>query len=254
MIHTFGCEFEFSSSWDEVKEHASKAIAKYYGPNSLKAAKDWFRSRNNYKKWHLKLDSSTGCELCTPISTQKDIKRIINVIRYLQDRVKITKNDSLHVHVHAGDIKPELIVSSWLAIEKTIVRCFPKHRRQKYKHSSYYCAQLIENSSNKNIVAKVFQQALEFSDDHHSVLSTHHYKSNKTVEFRIAEGTTDPDMIRNWVKFCLDFIRFSADIDPFKILCSMSEKMCVDWMADFLKIKDQDLRRWLNYRYDKFTH
>ena len=71
----FGCEFEFSSEFEEMKTLSQEIIPPIYGKHKLKVTSDWIRSNNN-KEWHLKPDATTNSELVTPISSYKDINKI----------------------------------------------------------------------------------------------------------------------------------------------------------------------------------
>jgi len=247
----FGCEFEFSSSWEEVREAAKISISRHYKKNLLFAKKDWFDSVHN-TRWHLKTDSSTECELCTPVSSYGDIKRICAVVADLgKSKIKITANDSFHLHVDTGGVDPRKIVAAWMGIEKGIIKCFPRHRRHKYKSDSF-CDQLIPHP-NKSNVAKIFMQCYEYSVvNHHAVMSLFHYEERKTAELRIAEGTTDPDLVNNWIHFGLQFIKYAERIDPFDFLCRVPADMGVDEIIETVGIGRRHLREWVRDRYKKF--
>ena len=250
---TFGCEFEFSSPrWEEARDIVVAACKKEYGDKSLFAQKTWFKSKKNFK-WHLKTDATTEGELCTPISRVHELPKIGRVIDILKaSGLKTTINDSLHVHVSDEDVDTRNIVAAWLIIERTIVKCFPRHRRQKYGGCRSYCAQLIEKRNKKSNIAHLFDRAMEISSEHHSVLSLFHHEKRSTVEFRIAEGTFDKDFVRNWVMFCFSFIEYARSIDVFKTLCGLPDALDVHEMIELMNIKDKPLRRWLTDRYDKF--
>lgn len=127
--YQFGCEFEFSTLYSEMMSRAKKSIKQ----NSTKKLitrrnKHHYYQSNNNKTWHLKTDSSTECEICTPVSKFSNIQEICNVISCLED-VDITKKDSFHIHCEVGDIPIPNIIVSWITIENIIFNCFPKHRR-----------------------------------------------------------------------------------------------------------------------------
>lgn len=100
----FGCKFEFSTDFSEMEVISSEVITEIYGENKLKAIQKWYKSNNNYDRWHLKLDSSTMSELCTPISTLSDLKSIMEVLKKIGNfkKVKVTQKDSFHVHMDVG--------------------------------------------------------------------------------------------------------------------------------------------------------
>lgn len=249
----FGCEFEFSSGWEEVKHISTEAINKYYGPRHLFAQHKWFRSTGNTRKWHLKTDNTTECELCTPISTQNSLNKICSVINYLgHQSIKVSKNDSFHVHMSAHGIDPRKIVAAWLSVEKTILRCFPKHRRQRYDAQGTYCAQLTHKNNKKNI-AGLLEQAIYIAEEHESALSLHYYGDRGTAEFRVGEGTTDPKFVKNWVLFCMKFLQYASKIDPFDVLCQKTENMGITEMINIMNIRNKNIEHWLYGRYKDYN-
>lgn len=249
--HTFGCEFEYSTPWDDMVPIAREPINKHYGKRSMIAKNDYVKSSSNFKRWILKTDASTECELCTPISTKQDLPKICRVIRDIDKLCpKITKNDSFHVHVSAAGIDPKKIVSLWLVIEQPIIECFPKHRKQRYC-SGGYAARLIESTNTSKNVASILDRGMAIAEEHHSALSLYHYESRKTVEFRIGEGTTDPWFVENWVTFCLQFIKSVNNIDPFDILRRKVGKAGRLYCEDIFKILNIKNKKLQNFLLDR---
>ena len=135
----FGCEIEVSTDFDETKPILKQAIQKVYKSHLLYARNASFDSCIKTDKWHLKDDSTTMSEICTPISTFKDINKICKVVKSLSRKnVEITNNDSFHVHVSASDINPKNILACWLKYESVIKSLFPKRRRK-----GDYCTELV---------------------------------------------------------------------------------------------------------------
>lgn len=225
----FGCEFEFSSDFETVSAIASKAIISIYGQNKLYVKYKWYKSINNLQ-WHLKLDSSTSAELVTPVSNYTDLPKICKVIQYLGNNdIQVTKNDSFHVHMYAGDITRNSIVVSWIQIEKIFSKIFPPNRRK-----NDYC-KLIGNNR-KSILAKKFIDAENNSQEHHCSLSLLNLDKRKTIEFRLAQGTTDPDFITGLVKFYMSYLNYAKHIDPVKLLCE-DQIDNMDKIVELLNIK-----------------
>jgi hypothetical protein len=209
----FGCEFEFSTTYHDFLPIVHQIIEDVYGPKSLKHSERWYESNNNFTQWHLKLDSSTESELCTPVSSFNDIPKICSVLKKLGEnkKIKITKNDSFHVHIDIKDIDREAVLALWLRYEKIIFSLFPSHRRN---HNKFCERSILRNKTNKNI-SEYMQEAIDNTQDHHSAISFFFYKnkqvnelssSRNTVEFRLGEGTVNPIFIKNWVTFLLFFI------------------------------------------------
>lgn len=244
----FGCEFEFSTDIEIVANIVKEVLG-----NELTHRNEYFKSKNN-RKWHLKTDSSTCCELCTPVSSYDDMEYICSVIQHIsRSKIKTTKNDSMHVHVRTNKVSKENLITAWIMIEKTLIKCFPKHRRQKYGYYSKnnYCGMLINHTAKKNI-ASLLNSAMKISDDHHSVFSSKYYESRGTVEFRISEGTTKIKHVKNWVKFCLQFINFAKDINPYESLTSIPYKMNIEELISVMNIRDYNLGQWLKERYNLY--
>jgi hypothetical protein len=241
----FGCEIEISTDFDEVRPILRDAVKKVYKKPLLYAKNSSFDSCIKTNKWHLKDDTTTMSEICTPISTFKDMNNICKVAKSLiQNDVKITNSDSFHVHVSASDVDPKNILACWLQYESVIKECFPKRRRK-----GDYCTELIDyrGKSKKNI-AQFLIQAIEDSECHFSIMSFTHYAKRKTVEFRISEGTLNPEHIRNWVKFCLYFVNYSKRVDPLMLVCDSVNNKTLNEMILEMGIKDQKLIQWLRKR------
>jgi hypothetical protein len=212
----FGCEFEFSSSFHKVAKIARKAIGKVYGGNSLRVKDDWYSSVNN-KRWHMKTDASTDCELATPVSSYPDLNKIFKVISFLKKsgEVKVSKRDAFHVHINAKDISPDKLIVAWIQMEKIFSMCFPSHRR----NNTHYCAHLLHRYRKNDTLAKYFKYAFEESTQHHVIFSLHHYEARKTVEFRICEGTLDTELIQHLIRFYMSFLDYAKKFDATMTAC-----------------------------------
>ena len=239
----FGCEFEFTSEWDHIRPMAIAAIEKFYGDGHLVAKKSWFRSVDN-DVWHLKTDASTGCELCTPVSTIKDLSKVCNVVRAIGKDAVVSKQDSLHVHVGIPDVDPINVVIAWLLIERQIILCFPKHRQSNFD----YCPRLLRYKGNKKNIATFYQDAASSASDHHSSMSTFRYGKNKTVEFRMCEGSIDRKTIMSWVKTCMSICEYAKNIDPIDELCAAGYASTLHDVCRRLKLNDS-ISEWLSNRY-----
>jgi hypothetical protein len=244
----FGCEIEISTPFEDSKEILKPIIEKEYGERTLQAIQNYYDSTNNYKKWHLKIDTTTEAELCTPISKFNQLKHIKKVVeKARKEGIEITKRDSLHVHVQANDVDPRNVLAAWLLFESTIKDCFPSHR-----HKNDYSSQLIKCRRKGKNIANFLMRAIIESEDHHCIISFHHYEDRKTIEFRISEGTLSGDHIRNWVKFCLCFVNAAKKIDPVITICKEINSTNIDDLIEWMKIKDKKLQSWLRKRHQEF--
>jgi len=245
----FGCEFEFSSPFNEVEEVIKPKILSMYGTKSIKCTNMYMSTQNNKNYWHLKRDFSTSTELCTPISKRSDLAKICRIVDYLKkNEISITRADSLHVHVQANDVKPENMLVAWMSIEPVIVKCFPKYRRK-----NEFCEKFVTNRKKYDNVASFFREAELNMNEHHQAISFTHYNMRKTVEFRISEGTLEREHVRNWVNFCLSFISYARGLDVLYTVCETPNLLKINDLIDNMKLCDKKLIKWLRARYNKFS-
>lgn len=159
------------------------------------------------------------------------------------------------------DAVRENILLLWMKYEHLICSLFPAHRR----NNPYFCDRSIEKRlRSEKMISLYFQEALERTNEHHSAISfyfskktvRHTKRSRNTVEFRLGEGTTDPEFIRNWVLFLLHFMERCNNVkSQLELVCDLT--VCVNAieltkMADDFKITDKRLLVWLHDRFDKY--
>jgi len=242
----FGIEFEFSSDIDELHDIIKIVIPSVYGPDSFKVYRKMKDSHNN-RKWHLKQDPSTGCELATPVSTIKDLKKIQSVLTKLSKYdIEITNRDSVHIHICIEDVNPHNMIAAWLQIEPVILHCYPKSRQR----NRYYCERLADKKPAYGRIANFFKDAEEIAKDHHASMSLYHYNSRKTVEFRLGEGTIDKSIVENFVKLYMLFCNYASNIDPIEVVCS-KDLICESPrdLLYLLKIPYTGLKNFVTERY-----
>jgi len=263
----FGCEFEFSTIYHDFLPIVKPIIDNIYGHQCLKHSEKWYESNNNFKQWHLKIDNSTESELCTPVSNLNDINKITSVLELLgkNNAIKITKNDSFHVHMDVKDIDKEAILVLWMRYEKVIFSLFPPHRRN---HNQFCEKSILKEKSNKNI-SNYLQEAIENTKDHHSAISFYFYKhketntlssTRNTVEFRLGEGTTNPVFIKNWVTFLLFFLDSCKNLEIKDIVDIMCDRRLVNneenlsLMIKELQINNSEVKKWIASRYKNISN
>jgi len=242
----FGCEWEFSSEYDDMLKPVHSVIRSVYGRRYVYSRKDYHDSQKN-KWWHLKTDSTTKTELCTPISTFKDMPKIKAVLRGLaKHSPEITDNDSFHVHVQASDVPLDRLLIAWLDIEHVVIKCFPAHRR-----NNDYCERLISYDGNVRNIASFLEDARSSADSHHAIFSSAYYDERGTIEFRVGEGNVDWRIARNWILFCLSVIRYAEALDPIDVLCrsAYNRRYAMSDMIEAMELRDKQLIRWLVDRY-----
>ena len=259
FFRRFGIEFEFSTPMKEAKKLIRNIFARVYKAkgHNLISNNISYSCDASYKKWELKYDGSTEIELTTPISKLRNFNKINQILALLynnlcNNRLKLTNNDSAHLHMQANDVPKHNIIAAWIQIEKTILKCFPEHRRD-----NNYCQKLIHWKRYKKISDFFIDAEIE-SNAHHAILSLNYYGSRKTVEFRIMEGNVDSHDIQPWVKFCMLFLNYAKKVDPIEIICNEAQpKLTIDEMITLLNIKDKEVIGFLKRReahFKKITH
>jgi len=244
----FGCEFEFSTSFKDMESIVQNAVYSAYGYNKVQIV-DAYPESTSKTKWILKKDQSTGSELTTPISKYSDFPHIKDVINHIASKdVKITKSDSVHIHVQADDVPRNNIIAAWLQIEPAIRKCYPNHR-QKNK----YCEKVMKwNRRNCKDLSPFFKKAKSTSEYHNSAMSLFHYDEWKTVEFRMGEGSVNPSAIKMFVGFYMMFLNYAAEIDPVDVLYDDANNYEIDYVLDMIGIKNASMVKFFNQRYKEF--
>jgi hypothetical protein len=264
----FGIEFESSTPYDETLLIAKDAFKKVYGKLSkLHASNSRYKS-NSKSRWDLKAEVSTECELTTPISTIDDLPKICQLAAELQKAgIKTTRNDGVHIHMQAGKYKGSFrrykIILAWLQIEITMRKCFPRHRCFNFQCESinramvrYVDRRVIRNKIFR--IKSIFDTANDNADEHQSDLSLEYYDDRGTVEFRLCEGTFDPYIIRNWVKFYMHFLNYAesmrrVDFDALYEHGKANDVRSIEDVAELLKITNKELIQFLKDRYTKYS-
>jgi hypothetical protein len=241
----FGFELEFSTPIDKLADIMRKIVP----PGQLKIKPNMC---NKYRHWQIVHDYTTESELVSPIlkySDMPDIQRIIGKLK--KSSLKITKKDSFHLHVYAGDVPEDNIIIAWLSIEHIIKKCFPRHRRK-----SEWAESLMEHYSKNKKIADFFADAVLKSKDHSVILSLQHYRGRNrhTVEFRLFEGTIDFENIENWIKFCMIFLNYAKKIKVVDKIISNSEKLkdLDDLIKEMKLSKYPKVMKWLEKRLKKY--
>ncbi len=89
--------------------------------------------------------------------------KIGGLIESFGSRVEVSQSDGFHVHVAARQIATkEQLVAAWLLYERLLFLMFPAHRR-----ASEYCERLDGRCQKSKLVASIFEDAVELSDDHY---------------------------------------------------------------------------------------
>ena len=239
----FGIELEFGNEWKEIKEITSKIIKEVYGVRMYYARNESFKSTSRTNKWHIKTDFSASTEITTPISIRENLTKIYKVIAFLRDNgAFVTKDCGFHVHVDISDVDRYLLMAGWLASEKAIFSCFPKTRK-----NNDYCEKILNSRSAKSYIARILKEKTEMAISNNAI-SFEYYDERKTMEFRIAEGTTDPEFVRCWVNFILYWVDFIKTQNPCLITCDRCNIFSFDYLIEEMKIQDETIINFMKSR------
>ena len=199
---TYGIELEFGQGSD--RNFLKRCIAE---ANEPAVTSEWRHDSNN-AEWVCKTDSSCGFEIASRVfgsnrsirKTLDDLKPMEAVAQVLQRRqAEVTDRCGFHVHVCVGDmddVQLTRLLSYWVKFEYFLVNTLPARRKRNTYcplHSSYLSP--IKKFDLRELLRRGFHQR--------GALNWGWYESRKTVEIRIAEGTSDPEVVKNWVRFLL---------------------------------------------------
>ncbi len=240
------------------------------------------KSKNLLKRGQYKIDSNVGIKndgkkflICQDLSTETEIsspkisfksknwlhfKKIIRELK--KANVKITRNDSVHIHIQVGNLESDKILFLWMLYERKILKMFPKYRYTKFKDGwpcyafPYMSSKRVNYFSNLyNVFKEIKKENLH--NEHHRALSLEPITEKGTVEFRLMEGNININDIENWIKFCLNFVEQAEKLHIFKWLEKQfwETKSLHNKDQNFIKnlnIKDKKVKNWIIKRLKKF--
>jgi len=202
---TFGCELEFTNQSN--REFLARCIQQV----GESARVNGYQHDCSETTWSCKTDSSCGNEIASRIlgsgsSIRKcihDLNILHDVTKALQDaNARVSNSCGTHVHVSVADFeeaKLKNVLAYWIRLEKTITDMMPQHRKNNsYCPTSSKYFEPDRDFSFRDLVNRGFRDR--------GALNWRWYTDRRTVEFRIAEGTTNPHDVKNWTRFLLHFI------------------------------------------------
>ena len=91
----------------------------------------------------------------------------------------------------------------------------------------------------------------KLSKRHNSDISLENYNYRKTIEFRLSEGTKNPDVVENWLKFYMLFLNYAENINFNKVLENGSTKDIknIQDVISLLNIKSEKICNFLKKRF-----
>ncbi len=240
-MRKFGIELEFSQSLEDIVDLTK--------PFFIKKEREIDHNRNlksTGETWQFKVDGTTLSEISTPAITMDspEMERLHDMMEvFKENSVKVTKKDSVHVHISTKDIDKRKLLIAWLYWELPILSLFPKHRRL-----NRYCDRYVKNHRMNQIVAHHYKNGHMDADHHHQVMNWYERKDRQTIEFRPMEGTLDYDDVIGWLNFIFRFVEYSQNIDEVEVMAESNKTKNED--LEF--IRDVDLDRWVDGRKERF--
>ena len=244
----FGIEIETSTELEELRKICTLFFTRYncnvnFFPDNV---------TSKGKSWDIKFDGTTESEIATPILSlkSKEAKILYRLLNFLnQHDVKITKKDSVHIHVNCDGAIMHTILANWLYFENQFMDMSLPVRvcKDTFNSPSYSAPFYIgPNKDNTNIDSDCRRYKHD-AIDHHQDLSFLYWKKRKTVEFRLHEGSLDPFEVWNWARLCISFVNSCCLFEIDNSLKSHSSKfnelvnfvnadnMMVKWMRNRIK-------------------
>lgn len=181
-------------------------------------AHGWRQNHNN-SVWICKPDSSCGMELCSPVLDESRLGEVLEVVEAigLRPELRVNEECALHVHVDVSHLVSGIPESSeglcsvlawWVKCEAVVLDSMPPRRRD-----SRFCRCIGFTDLFGHDEKVVPCMTVSKLRDKYLTVNTHHMVSRKrnSIEFRPLEGTKDPALVSDWVRFVLNFVRRSAD-------------------------------------------
>jgi RNA polymerase subunit RPABC4/transcription elongation factor Spt4 len=198
--------------------------------------------RNNYQ----------SVELTTPKLYAVDGLRKVKTVLDIWNEIGSAVNNScgFHVHVDAWNFsRRELarLLLVWLKIEPVVYFLVSPSRR----NNSY--AKFWRKTSNYNVARMIFEKVGEY--DRYYALNLFAFRRYRTVEFRLHQGTTNYEKVKNWTIFCLKLVeKVKGGLKWYHF----SEEPTIEEVLDKLGIVEnavpiiRDARKFLVERYNHF--
>lgn len=242
---TFGVELEFTRTTS--RERLQETISSV---GEAAVVRDWGHSVDN-REWICKTDSSCGYEVASRVlgstrsvrKTLRDLVVLEKVVEALRDsgRHKVDTSCGLHVHIWIGDFNDRQIqslLSYWIKLEYFLINLMPEARRR-----NRYCP--MTSSKFEPSVSYTKQQLISMGTWQRGSLNLNRYNEQKTIEIRLAEGSVDPNMVKNWTRFLLHFIERVKVVAPPEDVNWLTLEQSLNFL-DFLNFPEEGKFRILS--------
>jgi hypothetical protein len=191
-------------------------------------------------------------ELTTPkLCSAEGLKKIKTILDIWNEIGSMINNScGFHVHVNAYDFNERDIarlILVWMRIEPVIYFLVSPSRR-----NNYY-AKMLRSELSSTIARLIL--GFVTSDDRYYAINRVAYHKYKTIEFRIHQGTTSFEKVKNWTIFCL---KLMEKVKKGLKWYHFSEEPTVEEVLDKLGIVEnaapiiQEARAYLIERYNHF--
>lgn len=200
---SFGLEFEMVNrhSWEYYSRRVQRALQAF--PNAARFKPTGEYGHSDGRQWEFKSDSSCGWELVTPALRWKDWPQVTAVLQRLNESgAQVNDRCGFHVHHDLRDFKHRhlrRLMLLWMLFEDMMFTTVAPTRQD-----NEFCRRLMTEELNP----AVFEWR---SRDKHNLRDTsmnygHYYALNVDrwwnlglVEFRLHQGTLNPDEAKRWV-------------------------------------------------------
>lgn len=257
-MNKFGVEIEINSF--DNRDFVSNPLKRGEIPNGINEVFDliykldlkveiqnWGYNHNN-SQWICKPDASCGIEICSPVFEFDKLEIIHPVLSALSkdERIKTDDKCSLHVHADVSFVEDNYnsntlcsILSWWIKCEHVFIDFATKERKTNqfcrfigktdlFDHEEDVCPfRVVSKLSNKYLTLNTFHLF---------------HKRRKTIEFRLAEGTTDFNFVKNWISIIDKFLNSAINSSPPENYLWLDP----DQVFDFLNFNDsqKELQIW----------
>lgn len=218
---SFGVEVEYDIDYPTLKRKFSTIIRDVYGAGAYTCRNHRYESIFDTDKWHIKIESSTMGEVCTPVSNLEDIPKLKEVFKRIEETsLECDEDCGTHLHIDCGDIEPNKVLACWLYCEYAMFSCCRKDRAENSN-----CEKEVHKSlKNKTIFYLLSKEKMTYFNA--VCISFHYYsdkpvdkKARRSVEIRCMEGMTDHRKLMAWIKFLVlwfDWVKNKDIIDILK--------------------------------------
>ena len=200
----------------------------------------------NNNEWVVKTDSSCGWEVASRVmSSVADLKKAVKVVQAMHRAgAKVDNRCGLHVHVEVTDFSRDTLatlIQWWVKFERFTCDVLDPSRK-----NNSYCRPIGEYFQAERSYDT--DQTMYEVNGRRNALNTTHYDARKTIEFRIAQGTSDFVNIKNWVRFLLTFVEFAKTAprpDNVEYLLPQEVLTAMGLLGDELSNGVIEMRTWL---------